>query len=347
MTIEFRTVTFGDVATIVGGGTPSTKDSENYGGGIPWITPKDLSTHHSRYIESGERSISAKGLSSSSAKLLPANSVLFTSRAPIGYVALARNEITTNQGFKSLVLKDGNIPEYFYYLLKHYTPRIESFASGSTFMEISGGALKGIEIRIPSIPMQKAIAHILGTLDDKIELNQKMNQTLEDIAKAIFKSWFVDFDPVRAKAEGRPTGLSPEISDLFPDELVNSEIGEIPKGWDRVQFTDTFEFFSGGTPKTSVPDYWDGEIPWFSIADLNTSSPWVTNTEKSITDLGLSKCSAKLIERGTTIITARGTVGKIALAGQDMAINQSCYAMRASEDRSFTWLYLQTLMLKG
>ena len=79
---------------------------------------------------------------------------------------------------------------------------------------------------------QKAIAHILGTLDDKIELNQKMNQTLEEIAKAIFKSWFVDFDPVRAKAEGRPTGLPPEISDLFPDELVDSEIGEIPKGWE-------------------------------------------------------------------------------------------------------------------
>ncbi len=78
---------------------------------------------------------------------------------------------------------------------------------------------------------QKAIAHILGTLDDKIEVNQKMNQTLEEIAKAIFKSWFVDFDPVRAKAEGRPTGLPPEISDLFPDESVDSEIGEIPKGW--------------------------------------------------------------------------------------------------------------------
>ena len=82
------------------------------------------------------------------------------------------------------------------------------------------------------LSVQKAIAHILGTLDDKIELNQKMNQTLEEIAKAIFKSWFVDFDPVRAKAEGRPTGLPPEISDLFPDELVDSEIGEIPKGWE-------------------------------------------------------------------------------------------------------------------
>ena len=92
--------------------------------------------------------------------------------------------------------------------------------------------IKNFRIPDHSYVTQQAIAHILGTLDDKIELNQKMNQTLEEIAKTIFKSWFVDFDPVRAKAEGRPTGLPPEISDLFPDELVDSEIGEIPKGWD-------------------------------------------------------------------------------------------------------------------
>ena len=101
---------------------------------------------------------------------------------------------------------------------------VPSIASPTSF-------LRGLRIPIPVLANQKAISHILGSLDDKIELNQKMNQTLEDIAKAIFKSWFVDFDPVRAKAEGRPTGLPPEISDLFPDELVDSEIGEIPRGW--------------------------------------------------------------------------------------------------------------------
>jgi type I restriction enzyme S subunit len=101
---------------------------------------------------------------------------------------------------------------------------VPSIASPTSF-------LRELTFPIPSLKDQKAIAQILGTLDDKIELNQKMNQTLEEIAKAIFKSWFVDFDPVRAKAEGRPTGLPPEISDLFPDELVDSEIGEIPKGW--------------------------------------------------------------------------------------------------------------------
>ena len=269
MMSEYKTVTLGDVANIVGGGTPSTKDPENYNGDIPWITPRDLSAHNFRYIERGKRSITSNGLSSSSAKMLPENSVLFTSRAPIGYVALAKNEVSTNQGFKSLVLKDGNIPEYFYYLLKHYTPKIESFASGSTFKEVSGGVLKSIEVSVPDVSIQRRIAHILGTLDNKIELNQKMNQTLEKIAKAIFKSWFVDFDPVRAKAEGLPTGLPPEISDLFPDELVDSEIGEIPKGWD-IRGLDHYLLLQRGFDLPSK-DRIEGDFPVVAASGISST----------------------------------------------------------------------------
>ena len=122
-----------------------------------------------------------------------------------------------------------NDPKFAFYFLKNFD--FTSFDSGSVQPSLNRNFLNPAPIEIPHVEDQKAIAHILGTLDDKIELNQNMNQTLEEIAKAIFKSWFVDFDPVRAKAEGRPTGLPPEISDLFPDELVDSEIGETPKGW--------------------------------------------------------------------------------------------------------------------
>ena len=253
-----------------------------------------------------------------------------------------------NQRIGKVILKSSELDKNFcHYLLRsrRYRQHVLETCTGSTVKHTSPTKILDYEFDLPLISDQKAIAHILGTLDNKIELNQKMNQTLEEIAKAIFKSWFVDFDPVRAKAEGRPTGLDPEISDLFPDELVDSEVGEIPKGWDATPFTETFEFFSGGTPKTSVEEYWDGNIPWFSIADLNATSPWVTETEKSITELGLSKCSAKLIVSGTTIVTARGTVGKVALAGQDMAINQSCYAMAPTTGHPNAWLYLQTLAL--
>jgi restriction endonuclease S subunit len=116
------------------------------------------------------------------------------------------------------------------------SPKIKSWiidnGIGSSVPGFNLGMLKSIELNIPPLPEQKAIAHILGTLDDKIELNRKTNETLEAIAKALFKSWFVDFDPVRAKAEGRPTGLPAEISDLFPDSLEDSELGEIPSGWE-------------------------------------------------------------------------------------------------------------------
>ena len=266
---EFKRCLIGDIAKIIGGGTPSTKNEENFGGKIGWITPKDLSDHNEMFISQGERSITETGLKNSSARLLPANSILFTSRAPIGYIALAKNEITTNQGFKSLILKDENVPEFFYYLMKHNTPKIESFASGSTFKEVSGSVLKSIEVDIPNVKNQKAIAHMLGTLDDKIELNQNMNQNLEETTKAIFKSWFVDFDPVRAKVEGRPTGLPPEIGGLFPDEMVDSEIGEIPTGWD-IRGLDHYLLLQRGFDLPSK-DRIEGDFPVVAASGISST----------------------------------------------------------------------------
>ena len=242
---ELKSCLIGDVAEIIGGGTPSTKNEENFGGDIAWITPKDLSDHDAMYISKGERSITTIGLENSSAKLLPANSILFTSRAPIGYVALAKNEITTNQGFKSLVLKDDNDPKFFYYLLKNITPQIKSYASGSTFQEISGKVLSTITIKIPDPNIQKRIGEFIEKFDKKIELNKKNNETLEYIAKAVFKSWFVDFDPVRAKAEDRSTGLPDDISNLFPDSFVETELGKIPKNWNVVDLQEIAEFQNG------------------------------------------------------------------------------------------------------
>jgi type I restriction enzyme S subunit len=162
------------------------------------------------------------------------------------------------------------------------------------------------------------------------------------MAKALFKSWFVDFDPVKAKADGRPTGLPAEISELFPDSFEDSELGEIPSGWQRCPFTQLVDVISGGTPKTSIYEYWNGSIPWFSVVDApSVSDCWVIQTEKSITHLGLDNCSSKLLPTGTTIISARGTVGKVCLTGQDMAMNQSCYGLRSKvENGEYFCFYL-------
>ena len=228
----WREYSIGEIADVVGGGTPSTKVPENFDGDIPWLTPKDLSGPHDRFIERGARNLSQQGLDSSSARLLPAGSVLLSTRAPIGYVALAKNPISTNQGFRSLKVKDGFSAEYLYYWLAANTDELERHASGTTFRELSGSSLKGIRLYLPPLDEQQRIAHILGTLDDKIELNRRMSETLEAMAEAPFKSWFVDFDPVRAKAEGRPTGLPTDLDALFPDSFQDSELGEVPEGWE-------------------------------------------------------------------------------------------------------------------
>lgn len=192
-----------------------------------------------------------------------------------------------------------------------------------------------------TISEQEIIAHILGTLDDKIELNQKMNQTLEEIAKAIFKSWFVDFDPVRAKAENLPTGLPPEISDLFPDELMDSEIGEIPKGWVIRPISDLADCVGGTTPSTNSPDFWgNGTIMWATPKDLsNSNSVHLLNTGKKITELGLSKISSGLLPIGTVLLSSRAPVGYLAVTVEPTAINQGFIALKPKDNISNFYLF--------
>ena len=197
MKSEWKECTIADLGEVVGGATPSTKKSENYENGtISWITPKDLSKFHDRYIYHGERNITKIGLKSCSAKMLPKNTILFSSRAPIGYLAIAGTELCTNQGFKSVIPNANTDFLFLYYLLKFHKQIIEHMGSGTTFKEISGNTMKSIKVSVPvDISEQHKIAIILSAIDDKIELNNKINQNLEQQAQAIFKSWFIDFEP--------------------------------------------------------------------------------------------------------------------------------------------------------
>lgn len=186
-----KKVKLSELGEIVGGSTPATKNIENYDGNISWITPKDLANYNKIFIESGERSITEKGFKSSSTKMLPKNSVLFTSRAPIGYIAIAEKELCTNQGFKSIIPNNNVDYIFLYYLLKYNKEYIASFGSGTTFKEVSGTVMKNIEVNIPdTIEEQKKIANILYSIDKKIELNNQINDHLHEILKTIYKEWF-------------------------------------------------------------------------------------------------------------------------------------------------------------
>lgn len=184
---EWKNCTLGELGKIVGGATPSTKKFENYEGGtIPWITPKDLSGFLERYIAQGERNITEAGLRSCSAQLLPKHSVLFSSRAPIGYIAIAACEVCTNQGFKSIIPNNDVDYMFLYYLLKFKKGEIENMGSGTTFKEVSAGAMKNIQVRVPAEKsVQIKIAKILSSLDDKIELNNRINDNLEQQATVL------------------------------------------------------------------------------------------------------------------------------------------------------------------
>jgi len=235
--------------------------------------------------------------------------------------------------------KKANV-RYIEYLFRHHKQQIqhENVGTGSVQDNINLQTFERLILSIPDLEEQGRIVGVLGTLDDKIELNRRMNETLEAMARAIFKDWFVDFGPTRVKAEGRDPYLAPEIWDLFPDRLDDEDK---PVGWKECPLKDFFQIIGGGTPKTSVTEYWGGSIPWFSVVDTpERGSVFVIDTEKNITERGLNKSSTRLISPGTTIISARGTVGNLAMAASEMTFNQSCYALRRTDETGDYFVYL-------
>ena len=214
----------------------------------------------------------------------------------------------------------GNDPKYLYYLLK--TLPLASFGGGSAVPTLNRNHIHPLEVVFcKDIELQKKIAGILSKIDDKIELNRQINDNLEQQAQALYKSWFVDFEPFK---EG---------------EFIESELGLIPSTWRTSSLLKMINVMSGGTPKTNEDKYWNGEIPFFTPKD-NDSSIYCHSTEKYITELGLSKCNSLLYPKDTIFVTARGTVGKICLSGTAMAMNQSCYAIVANDSsQQLFWYY--------
>ena len=338
---------------ITSGGTPSRRVPTYYIDGVyPWVKTQELCD---TWINDTEEHITPEAIAQSSAKILPKNTVLVAMYgATVGKLGLLRQPMTCNQACCALIVDDQKADyRFIFYHLLQDRDRLKNLATGAAQQNLSGEVIKSLKFWIPPLPEQRRIAHILGTLDDKIENNRKTAKTLEAMAQAIFKSWFVDFDPVRAKMAGesresicKRLKLTPEILDLFPDRLVDSELGEIPEGWGNVPFSECVTIIGGGTPKTSVLEYWDGNIPWFSIVDAPIGDGiWVVDTEKKISESGLNNSSTRILPIGTTIITARGTVGRVAIVGVPMAMNQSCYGLRGKYDELGLFTHFSTRLI--
>ena len=319
--MEWKEVTLGEIGTIVGGATPSTKNTSFYDGNIPWLTPKDLSVNSNKYILRGERNITEAGFKSCSCKMLPKGSVLFSSRAPIGYVAITANDMCTNQGFKSVIPNEETDSEFLYYLLKYNKDNIASQGSGTTFAEVSCKTMKEIEVMVPKeTDDQRRIASILSSLDRKIELNNKINADLEEMAQAIFKNWFVDFEPFK---DGK---------------FVDSELGMIPEGWKVGNIGDIVEFQNGFA---------------FSSNDFSEYGEYKIITIKSVQDgCLLSEGSSKIseyptkmpayckLQSGDILLSLTGNVGRCCLVTEPhLLLNQRVAKIKAKEsfDNSFSY----------
>ena len=208
---------------------------------------------------------------------------------------------------------------------------------------VSLTAQRQLKVALPEIEVQRAVAGVLGGLEDKIEQNRRTARALEQLARAIFRAWFVDFEPVTAKAAGAVSfpSMPQPVFDALPTHFVDSDIGRVPKGWEAEALSSVCKLVGGGTPKRSEPAYWSGEVPWYSVKDAPKDGEiWVLNTSERITGHGLANSAASLVPKGSTIVSARGTVGKLAMAGSSMAFNQSCYGLVPRDGSSFGYLNL-------
>lgn len=308
-----------EIAQVVGGGTPSTKEEDNYANsGVAWITPKDLSGYTQKYIANGSRDISEKGLNSSSAKLMPKGTVLVSSRAPIGYVAIADGPLATNQGFKSLVPnKDVVTSEYLYYVMKQSKSALEQVATGTTFKEVSGSVMKNFEIDIPNLDEQERVVSILAPIDQKIELLQTINDNLAAVVEMIFQKMLL----TQTAEETIP------LSKLF---ITKSGYAFKSKDWSET-----------GSSVVKIKDINGKTIDTGGLS-------CVENVE------ALTKASKFYVSGGETVIALTGaTTGKIGVVPNklDAYINQRVGLTTPSNSdihRSLIWsVFLQSDVING
>ncbi|MEX6687178.1 restriction endonuclease subunit S [Danxiaibacter flavus] len=300
-----------EIGKIISGGTPSTAIPEYWGGNISWISPADLTGYKRKEISKGAKSITVDGLKNSSARLMPKGSVLFSSRAPIGYVAIASNEMATNQGFKSIIPNDHTDSNYLYYFLKSAKQMAESVASGTTFKEISLSKFSELNIPLPPLPIQQAIVskieELFSELDKGIEQLKTAQQQLKTYRQAVLK-W------------------------AFEGKLTNENVkdGELPEGWKWVKLNEIGKWTGGGTPSKQNSKFWtSGNVLWVSPKDMKTNV--IHDTQDKITKESIDQSSAKLIKKDSILFVVRSGIIRrtlpIAIAGKELTTNQDLQSL--------------------
>ncbi len=307
-----------EVAQIVSGGTPPSKDESNFQqvGGIPWLTPADLSGYCNHYIARGARNLSEKGYAACSATKMPIGSILFSSRAPIGYVAIAENEISTNQGFKSFILPDGFSSSFLYYYLKLIKPVAEQMATGTTFKELSGAAAAKLPLLVAPLPEQKRIAYKLDSVLTRVDACRERLDRIPALLKRFRQSILAAATSGRLTVDWR-TGFELEVlAEKYPVSREPSEAPNIPSNWSWVAIGDLAEKVTDGVHKK--PNYVEEGIPFLTVRNL-TAGNGIDFSKTSFVSAADHEefCRRTFPERGDLLISKDGTLGVVRLVDTD------------------------------
>jgi type I restriction enzyme S subunit len=309
--------------------------------GFYFLSVKDVVGN--RLVYENARQITERDFSETHRRTnLEPGDVLFTNTGTIGRMALAQEDPKTYRTTfqKSVAIlkpkRDLITPRFLYYLLHFDNAKLSDFAAGTTQKNLLLKDLRSFSVRVPSLPEQRTIAHILGTVDDKIELNRQMNASLEAMARALFKSWFVDFDPVRAKAEGRDPCLPKSLTDLFPSFFEDSELGEIPKRWEVGSVDDEFDLTMGQSPPGETYNEVCEGLPFYQgRADFGIRFP---------TRRVYCTAPTRLASTGDTLISVRAPVGDINMATERCAIGRGVAAARhKTGSRSYSYQFMHSI----
>lgn len=289
-----------------------------YGGPYPFIQTGDVK-RAGLYLTEYFQTYSEEGLAQS--KLWPVGTLCITIAANIADTAILDFEACFPDSVIGFTANPEVADQRFIKYLFDATlqNRFKKFTQGAAQDNLSQEKLLSIELMVPCLETQSKLANILSTYDDLIENNRRRIQLLEESARQLYKEWFIRL--------------------RFPGHEQVKVVDGVPEGWEKKTAFEAMEVLSGGTPKTEVPEYWDGNIPFFTPKDA-TKNVYVLDTEKTITESGLSKCNSRLYPKDTVFITARGTVGNLNLANAHMAMNQSCYALLAKPPLNQHFLYL-------
>ena len=290
---------------VCSGGTPKSTVEKYYGGEIPWLNTKEVNFNR---IYSTESTITEDGLKNSSAKWIDKNAVIVAMYgATAAKCAIGMIPMTTNQACCNLMIDEAKADYRFvYYSIVNSYSVLAGLANGGAQQNLNAQLIKDFAISLPSLETQKRIADILSTIDDKIENNTRINHNLEEQAQALYKSWFVDFEPFKG------------------GKFVDSELGMIPLGWRVGTLSELGDIVAGGTPSKAKPEYYTNNgIAWLTPKDLSVKcNKFTAKGETDITEDGYKNSSAKLMPRGTVLFSSRAPIGYISIAKGDICTNQ-------------------------